>query len=53
MSKIEKLNLFNTTLAWKEGMEEWLPAKEINELKEKNLSSAPSTTKKENYPLTK
>lgn len=34
IEEMQKLNLFNTTLVWKEGMAEWQPAHEIDELKE-------------------
>lgn len=45
IEELKELNLFNTTLAWKEGMEEWLPAKEINELKEITLVPPPPLPK--------
>lgn len=44
---LKELNLFNTTLVWKEGMGEWLPAKEIDELKEITILPPPPLPKGE------
>jgi hypothetical protein len=46
LEQIKELKLFNDTLAWKEGMENWLEAKEISELKEITFTPPPPLPKK-------
>jgi hypothetical protein len=45
LDELEKLNLFNTTLVWKDGMQDWQQAKEIDELKEITLTPPPELPK--------
>jgi hypothetical protein len=45
LDELKKLNLFNTTLVWKDGMQDWQQAKEIDELKEITLTPPPELPK--------
>ena len=43
--ELKELNLFNTTLVWKDGMQDWQQAKEIDELKDITLTPPPDLPK--------
>ena len=45
LDELKKLNLFNTTLVWKDGMQDWKQAKVIDELKEITLTTPPELPK--------
>ncbi len=45
LEELRNLNLFNTTLVWKDGMQDWQQAKEIDELKEITLTLPPKLPK--------
>lgn len=45
LEELRNLNLFNTTLVWKNGMQDWQQAKEIDELKEITLTPPPELPK--------